>query len=212
MVRFARTVSRRLDHSAAAPVLRLRAVAYLRKRLFVVRSEDVLEVLDVLDAAGVQAWLAGGWGIDALLGEQTRTHHDVDVIVGDTDESVARSLRALASLGLDEFVEGAVQGKHLPKPIRLRDDRGRFIDLIPVELSMLPFTAVDPAIAPDHGDGVAHLFAVGTIEGRPVPCLSVGSQVAQHRGFKLKPHQQRDFAALCRRFDRSSRASPASER
>src|ERR1700690_2943821 len=46
-----------------------------------VRAEEVIEVLDALSAAGLRVWLDGGWGIDALLGEQTREHEDVDIVV-----------------------------------------------------------------------------------------------------------------------------------
>ena len=35
-------------------------------------ATDVHAVLDVLDAAGIRVWVDGGWGIDALLGRQTR--------------------------------------------------------------------------------------------------------------------------------------------
>jgi lincosamide nucleotidyltransferase A/C/D/E len=39
-----------------------------------VGTADVLGVLDRLDAAGIEWWVDGGWGIDALLGEETRPH------------------------------------------------------------------------------------------------------------------------------------------
>jgi lincosamide nucleotidyltransferase A/C/D/E len=33
---------------------------------------DVLAVMDALSSAGIEAWIAGGWAVDALVGEQTR--------------------------------------------------------------------------------------------------------------------------------------------
>ncbi|MGH0035700.1 MAG: nucleotidyltransferase domain-containing protein [Myxococcota bacterium] len=43
-------------------------------------NEDaVLEVLETLEGAGVRAWLDGGWGVDALLGERTREHADLTI-------------------------------------------------------------------------------------------------------------------------------------
>ena len=36
------------------------------------RPTEVLEVLDRLDASDVTVWLDGGWGVDALIGQQTR--------------------------------------------------------------------------------------------------------------------------------------------
>ena len=44
-------------------------------------SNDVLEILNVLNAANIPVWLDGGWGIDALIGKQTRQHDDLDVVV-----------------------------------------------------------------------------------------------------------------------------------
>ncbi len=45
------------------------------------QAQDVLEIVHRLEGAGVVVWLDGGWGVDALLGRQTRPHDDVDVII-----------------------------------------------------------------------------------------------------------------------------------
>jgi Aminoglycoside-2''-adenylyltransferase len=37
-----------------------------------VDSWQVLAVMDLLAAEGAIGWIDGGWGVDALLGEQTR--------------------------------------------------------------------------------------------------------------------------------------------
>ena len=44
-------------------------------------AEDVLELYALLLEHGVQIWLDGGWGIDALLERQTRPHKDLDAFV-----------------------------------------------------------------------------------------------------------------------------------
>jgi Aminoglycoside-2''-adenylyltransferase len=46
-----------------------------------VRAEEVVELLDALLAERLRMWLDGGWGVDALLSEQTREHDDVDLVV-----------------------------------------------------------------------------------------------------------------------------------
>lgn len=38
------------------------------------RSGALVEILRLLEAAGIAVWLDGGWGVDALLGRQTRSH------------------------------------------------------------------------------------------------------------------------------------------
>ena len=46
-----------------------------------VSTEDALNLYRRLSDNGVQVWLSGGWGIDALLGRQTRPHKDLDAIL-----------------------------------------------------------------------------------------------------------------------------------
>jgi hypothetical protein len=38
----------------------------------------IRRVVDVLSAAGISAWLFGGWGLDARVGRITRQHGDVE--------------------------------------------------------------------------------------------------------------------------------------
>lgn len=46
-----------------------------------VNAEEAIAIYQQLTASGFQVWVTGGWGIDALLGEQTRAHKDLDLIV-----------------------------------------------------------------------------------------------------------------------------------
>lgn len=41
--------------------------------------DDSRSWIDTLDTHGVPFWVDGGWGVDALLGEQTRSHRDLDL-------------------------------------------------------------------------------------------------------------------------------------
>ena len=44
-------------------------------------QDEVHAVLDALGTAGIPTWVAGGWGVDALAGRQTRAHRDLDLLV-----------------------------------------------------------------------------------------------------------------------------------
>ncbi|XBX07737.1 hypothetical protein QMP26_06230 [Enterocloster clostridioformis] len=44
-----------------------------------VTKADLLKVLDLMETSGIRYWLDGGWGVDVLLGKQTREHRDVDI-------------------------------------------------------------------------------------------------------------------------------------
>ncbi len=64
-----------------------------------IRSDDDAEILARLAACGIEVWVDGGWGGDALLGEQTRAHDDLDLVIACDDCSTARD--GLAPLGFD---------------------------------------------------------------------------------------------------------------
>lgn len=44
-------------------------------------AQDVLALYDLFKSQGIKIWLDGGWAVDALLGEQTRTHGDIDIVI-----------------------------------------------------------------------------------------------------------------------------------
>jgi hypothetical protein len=57
---------------------------------------EVLAVLDAVRSVGCRFWIEGGWGVDALVGHQTRPHRDVDIdIDGAFEGEVLAALRDL---------------------------------------------------------------------------------------------------------------------
>ena len=48
-------------------------------------------VAQVISEVGVRWAVAGGWAIDLWLGEQTREHHDIEVVVGRADQRAVHS-------------------------------------------------------------------------------------------------------------------------
>jgi 8-oxo-dGTP pyrophosphatase MutT (NUDIX family)/GNAT superfamily N-acetyltransferase len=70
---------------------------------------------------GEPVWLHGGWAVDALVGEQTRPHADVDIAVATADlPGLARRLVALG---------WAPVGPALPGRVSLRTPEGLVVDL-----------------------------------------------------------------------------------
>jgi len=61
------------------------------------RLGEVLAVLVDLRQAGCHFWIAGGWGVDALVGRQTRPRRDLDLAVNAEHEAAA--VGALGLLG-----------------------------------------------------------------------------------------------------------------
>jgi len=42
-------------------------------------ADDVVTLVEVLQRKQIAYWIAGGWGIDALVRRITREHHDLDL-------------------------------------------------------------------------------------------------------------------------------------
>jgi lincosamide nucleotidyltransferase A/C/D/E len=156
-----------------------------------VPPDEVVRLLDDLDTAGVRCWVDGGWGVDALLGRQTREHSDLDLVVDDG------GLRR--AIGLFEQEGYVVIRDWLPTAIAFRrESDGNEVDLHPVR------------ITPDGGgdqtqlDGISvyHYEAPtpGLIGGRSVPCCSIDDQIRCHRGYEPTAKDRRDMAALAEAF------------
>jgi lincosamide nucleotidyltransferase A/C/D/E len=151
---------------------------------------DVLELLHGLDDRDVHYWVDGGWGVDCLLGEQTRPHSDLDLVVPRAE--VPRVGAALEACGY------AVIRDWLPTSIAFRDGFGREVDLHPVDLT--PDGGGDQVLV----DGTTWHYAApvhGTIGDRAVRCAPPEDQVQMHLGYEPRPVDRADVARLCERFD-----------
>ena len=80
-------------------------------------SEHLRTLVSRLSADSVAVWIDGGWGVDALLGRQHRSHEDLDLVV--EISTIPRVLNVLAQLDY-EVVEN-----HLPTRVSLRDTLGQ---------------------------------------------------------------------------------------
>ncbi|HEY3765213.1 MAG TPA: bifunctional phosphopantothenoylcysteine decarboxylase/phosphopantothenate--cysteine ligase CoaBC [Gaiellales bacterium] len=117
-------------------------------------ATDVTSVLARLDAARIECRVLGGWGVDALLGRQTRPHRDLDLGVAAPD--VARVEVALAEYHRIDTGEW-------PRFLVLEDEAGRRVDL---------------AIAVPGHAGAGATSTHGRIGGRAVRCAAVDHQLA----------------------------------
>ena len=150
-------------------------------------AEQAVAVLDALAAAGCRAWVGGGWGVDALVGRQTRPHRDLDVVADAAAEAAA--LEALERLGY------AVGTDWRPVRVELGAPGLGWVDLHPMVLD----AAGNGLQAGLDGASFAYpadCFVTGTIAGRPVGCLSVERQVLFHSGYEPREVDRADLALL----------------
>lgn len=158
-------------------------------------GDDVAEILDRLAVCGIGVWIDGGWGIDGLLGEQTRSHDDLDLVIARSDCPAAQD--ALAPLG---FEHAADIQPGLPARLALRDPGDRRVDFHPVVFDQpgngwqeLP----DGSWGCYSADG---LHGVGTIAQRRVRCLGPELQVRQHLGYEPDADDHHDMHRLAQHF------------
>lgn len=140
--------------------------------LFTMQADDVLKPLNALDGLEVHYWLDGGWGVDCLLGEETRTHGDLDLVVHREDVHAAAG-----HLGTQGF---ELIRDWLPTSIAFRDESGREVDLHPVDPT--PDGGGDQVL-PEDGRWHYAPPVYGSIVGRPVRCASAQDQVLMHTGY-----------------------------
>ena len=190
-------ISRRVRESSPSSPLNV-VLGPLRARFRgEMKADDVIRVVDALEAEGVRFWIAGGWGVDLLVGSPTRRHDDLDVVLSDYEGDQARACGALEPLGyhLVEVLDGLWM-----TPRNLLDDGfGHQIEVLGIDRARL-----DTALGSTGGgsqparveDRAPELFALGTLLGRRVPCLSAQLQLLFHSGFDARGVDEGDVALL----------------
>jgi lincosamide nucleotidyltransferase A/C/D/E len=158
-------------------------------------ASDVVELLGWLDQHAIDVWLNGGWGVDALLGDQTREHADLDITISAADRAAYKA--AMEAAGFNTYrVDNDYNWV-------LIDRRGRLVDVHLVDFSE---TVVSEAGVRMYGPAglpfeVGSLDGRGIIAGKPVRCETAEFQVRGHTSYSPDETDYRDVLALCRAFD-----------
>ena len=153
----------------------------------------MLCVLDLADRAGARLWIDGGWGVDALLGGQTREHGDLDIAIEVrhlTDFLEALSGHGFAAVGEDDATSWNFLMHH---------PTGAVVDLHVIVLDVDGNGVLGP---PDAGNAypAASLTGRGTIGDRIVDRISAQWAVRFRDAYTGDADDRADVLALCRRF------------
>jgi lincosamide nucleotidyltransferase A/C/D/E len=138
-------------------------------------ANDVLEIIDTLATNAIPLWLDGGWGVDALVGKQTREHSDLDVVV--SLDKVEQIKELLADRG---FI---VSEDELPTRYVMKDSGGRQIDFHTVTFD------AEGGGNQELQDGRVYRYdpqgfmGKGLVAGIEVRCLSPEIQAGCHYGY-----------------------------
>jgi lincosamide nucleotidyltransferase A/C/D/E len=154
---------------------------------------EVSHLLGLLTGGGVEVWIDGGWGVDALVGEQVREHDDLDLVA--VRSQMSELARALRSAGYTQVAGGS------PMSVVFVDVDGRQVDVHPVLFDKERGGGV--YLMDDGNEWVYPEWALsgeGVVEGRPVRCLSPAGQVLVHDGYELTEKDYGELELLHKRF------------
>ncbi len=151
-------------------------------------GDIVIQLIQLFNQHSIEVVVDGGWGVDSLLGEQTRSHGDLDIAVEHKDVPKLRALleaRGYRDVPRDDtrdcnFVIGNEQGHEVDFHSYTFDAYGRQI-----------FGVAYP---------LESLMGIGSIQGYPVKCITAKWMVKFHSGYELDENDYRDVSALCERF------------
>ena len=153
---------------------------------------DVGEIVEQLAGDGVKSWLEGGWGVDALLGEQTRPHQDLDLVIALDRAGTAQE--TLERLGY------RIVSDELPTKFMMADDRGHEVDFHTVTFDQ------EGGGLQRLQDGRTYRYAPegfkarGHVAGAEVHCLSAEVQASTHYGYEPAETDLHDMRLLADRF------------
>jgi len=152
-------------------------------------ADDAIKIIKLLEENEIEVYIDGGWGVDALLGEQTRAHNDLDIAL--PHKFVPKLCELLKERGFTHVPTGGSWECNYV----LGDNKGRLVDF-------------HSYIFDENGKnvfGVAyelqHLSATGLINGHGVKCVTAEASVEFHTGYEVDENDYCDVKALCRRFN-----------
>ena len=160
----------------------------MKKDLPDMTAQAVIEFVKLLNTHKIEVWIDGGWGVDALLGKQTRLHADLDIAVLHADVPHIRAL--LAARNYQEVPRDDTRECNFV----LGDDAGHLIDV-----HSFTFDSAGKIVF-----GVEYPYAslrgTGSIDGIPVKCITPEWMVKFHSGYQLDENDYHDVKLLCQHF------------
>jgi lincosamide nucleotidyltransferase A/C/D/E len=161
---------------------------------YVMPAAEAIRLLGCLSEHGVDICVGGGWCVDALLGEQTRDHSDLDLWLGAA--ALEGLFRLFAAEDLDRIHPWPGDR---PWNFVLHDGRTRRIDLHLYETigdGNIQYGSIrNPLVMPETA-----LSHEGVISCAVVRCEEPSWAVSFHTGYVLRPSDRHDVTRLCDRY------------
>ena len=154
-----------------------------------VNKTDAIEIITWAEENEINIWIDGGWGVDALLKEETRAHNDIDLFVEESDGK--KFISILKKKGFVEIVESYTTESHTV----WKDTKGRIIDLHIFKFNEQGHIVFEGEEYPPN------VFSgIGEIGNKEVKCINAENQVLFHLGYEHDENDVHDVKLLCERF------------
>ena len=151
-------------------------------------GKDVADLIALLEQNGLEVYVDGGWAVDAVLGEQTRPHDDLDIAL--PQSQVPRLRELLTTRGFREQHRDDTWESNFV----LADEAGRRLDVHSYTLDAAGLNVGGVAYRSEQ------LTGRGVIGGHAVRCISPEWLVKFHTGYELDQKDWHDVRLLCERF------------
>lgn len=157
------------------------------ERKEITTKEDLKTVINILEQAGIQYWIDGGWGVDILFGKQTRDHRDIDVNFD------AQYTKNLLKILLDYGYE--IDTDWQPVRIELYSKNYGYLDIHPFVVNE-DGTSKQANLEGGWYEFEKDLFDRVSFGGKTIPCISLKGQKLFHSGYELREKDIHDLAIL----------------
>jgi len=153
------------------------------------KAERVIDFLQLCKDNNIDVVIDGGWGVDALLGRQTREHNDLDIAIQHKD--VAKLRKLLADKGYGEIPKDDTREFNFV----LADAANNTIDVHSYTFDENGNNIFGIQYLPEHFTGS------GVINGHSVRCISAQWMILFHTGYETDENDFHDTLALCQTFN-----------
>ena len=152
---------------------------------------DVVDLLKAVERFNITVWIGGGWGVDALIGSQTRPHNDIDVY--------------LDRVNADSFIEilnskcySEVKMEYTTESHTIWQNSSDHI----IDLHLIEFKEEDAESLYFEGEAYPKyvLNGMGTIGRVPVRCFTAEAQLLFHQGYEHSEKDIHNVMLLCKTF------------